>query len=232
MAEGSGGSVWRDGDVSAAMVPRAPDRSIFNSVFYEDGERLLSALELIADVYEDAGINAWTVWVPPGDTATAAGLERAGHTLDGEPRLMGTALCGLQAPAPDPGLRISEREDRVAMARMNEIAYGYPEGDFDAVAEAPMPGIRIFFAALGDQEVSTLAIWPHGSDAVVIWVATLPEARGRGIAGRLLARALAEARDQGLETTTLQSSRLGAPVYARLGYRDLGAAQIWERRAG
>ncbi|MBM3667542.1 MAG: GNAT family N-acetyltransferase [Actinobacteria bacterium] len=232
MAEGSGGSVWREGDVTAAVVPRAPDRSIFNSVFYEDGERLLASLERIAGVYADAGINAWTVWVPPGDTATAAGLERAGHALDGEPRLMGMALSGLQAPTPDPELRISEREDRVAMARMNEIAYGYPEGDFDAVGEAPMPGMRIYFATLDGEEVCTLAVWGHERDAVVIWVATLPEARGRGIAGRLLGHALADARDQGLETTTLQSSKLGAPVYTRLGYRDFGAAQIWERRAG
>jgi GNAT superfamily N-acetyltransferase len=116
------------------------------------------------------------------------------------------------------------------MARLNELAYGYPKGDFAAVAEARMPGLRIYFGDLDGEAVSTLAIWPHGSDAVVIWVATAPEARGRGISARLLAHALRDARDAGLETTTLQSTKLGNPVYAKLGYRDFGAAHMWERR--
>ena len=50
------------------------------------------------------------------------------------------------------------------------------------------------------------------------------------VASRLLAHALRQAQADGLETTTLQASKLGAPVYERLGYRDFGAAQMWERR--
>jgi GNAT superfamily N-acetyltransferase len=64
----------------------------------------------------------------------------------------------------------------------------------------------------------------------VIWVATVPEARGRGVSTRLLAHALDAAREAGLETTTLQATKLGVPVYARLGYRDFGAMHMWERR--
>ena len=101
-----------------------------------------------------------------------------------------------------------------------------------AVAKAPMPGARLWFAELGGETVSCLGVWPRESDAIVIWVATLPEARGRKIASRLLAHALRQARGDGLETTTLQASKLGAPVYERLGYRDFGAAQMWERRRG
>lgn len=230
MAEGSGGSVWEQEDVLAAIVPSAPGRSVFNSVFYRDAEPLLSSLEQIDRAYVGAGVYAWTVWVPQQDSDVAQGLERAGHKLDAEPREMGMPLSELREPEPDPGLEIREEEDYVEMARLNELAYGYPEGDFYAVAKATMPGLRIYFGAMGGETVSTLAIWPHDSDAVVMWVATAPEARGRGISTRLLAHALLDARDAGLETTTLQSTKLGNPVYAKLGYRDFGAVQMWERR--
>jgi predicted acetyltransferase len=61
-------------------------------------------------------------------------------------------------------------------------------------------------------------------------VAVVPEARGRNIAGNLLAHALADAADRGLETSTLVATRLGRPVYERLGYRSFGTLQMWERR--
>jgi GNAT superfamily N-acetyltransferase len=230
LAEGSGGATWETDGVLAAIVPAAAERSVFNSVFYSDGERLLASLEELAAAYERAGVRAWTVWVPEDDTEVAAGLERAGHLLDAEPHEMAMPLSELRQPDPDPELEIAEREDYAEMARLNEIAYGYPPGEFAAVAEATTPGMRIYFGKLDGEPVSTLAIWPHDSDAVVIWVAGVPEARGRGISTRLMARALADARDAGLETTTLQATKLGLPVYRKLGYRDFGPIQMWERR--
>ena len=35
--------------------------------------------------------------------------------------------------------------------------------------------------------------------------------------------------DRGCTTTTLIATRAGAPVYERLGYRDVGHLQMWER---
>lgn len=40
--------------------------------------------------------------------------------------------------------------------------------------------------------------------------------------------ALADARDRGRTTSSLQSSEIGFPVYRSLGYRDLCAVDIWE----
>ena len=59
---------------------------------------------------------------------------------------------------------------------------------------------------------------------------TLEAARGRGLATSLMRRALADARERGCTTTTLVATKMGHPVYARLGYRDLGRVQMWERR--
>jgi GNAT superfamily N-acetyltransferase len=230
MAEGSGGSVWQQGSVAAAIVPRAPERSVFNSVFYDDSGEMIEAIERLADVYDEAGIQAWTVWVPEADAEVSAALSDAGHVLDAEPRYMAMELAGLSEPDPDPELEIAEREDYAAMAALNEVAYGYPRGDFDAISEATGSGLRIYFGSLGGEEVATCATWRHGGDAELMWVAVAPEGRGRGVSGRLCARALADARDDGAVTTTLQSTKLGYPVYESLGYRDLGAAQMWERR--
>jgi GNAT superfamily N-acetyltransferase len=230
LAEGSGGHVVEEDGLLAAIVPAAPERSVFNSVFYEDPGVLLDSLDRLDAHYLEAGVQAWTVWVPEDETETAAALEAAGHTLDATPRDMAMAISDLREPEPGEGLEFSEREDYEAMAALNEIAYGYPPGDFAAVAEAKMPGLRIYFASVDGEEAATLAIWPHGSDAVVIWVATAPEARGRGVATRLLAHSLADAREAGLVTTTLQATKLGYPVYERLGYRDFGTTQMWERR--
>lgn len=75
-----------------------------------------------------------------------------------------------------------------------------------------------------------LATTDFEGDCGIWWVATVPEARGRGLSRDLLRVVLAEARERGLETSTLQATKLGRPVYERVGYRDLGALQMWELR--
>jgi hypothetical protein len=47
--------------VTAALVPATPDRSVINSVVYDNPELLEAALDDLAAAYEQAGIRAWTV---------------------------------------------------------------------------------------------------------------------------------------------------------------------------
>ncbi len=231
LAERSGGSVWSEDGVLAAVAPQTPGRSVFNSVFYESGERLLASLDRIGSAYDAAGVHAWTVWVPEEDRETAAGLERAGHALDAEPRAMGMPVSALRPPRQDDSVEIREELDMAEVARLNEIAYGWPPGDFQPVAAAEVPGTRAYFASIDGDTVGTVVTWDHGDDAEIVWVATLPEARNRGVSRRLTAHAVAEAEQRGRLTTTLVATRLGRPVYERVGYRDFGAIQMWERRA-
>jgi ribosomal protein S18 acetylase RimI-like enzyme len=69
-----------------------------------------------------------------------------------------------------------------------------------------------------------------GEDAFVTMVATLPHLRGRHLASDLLRAALHEARQRGQTTTSLQASKLGQGIYARLGYRPLGEVHLYEKR--
>jgi GNAT superfamily N-acetyltransferase len=232
VAESSGGSVWRGDGVVGAVVPKSPERSIFNSVFYEHGPRLVESLDPLAAAYRDAGVNAWTVWAPEGDRRTVEALEQAGHALDAEPRAMAMEISEMQAPEPDGSIEIRQDPDMAELARLNEIAYGWPPGDFSAVASASIPRSHLYFASLDGETVASTVAWDHGDDCEINWVATLPEARGRGIATQLMVRAIADAGERGRLTTTLVATKLGRPVYERLGYRDFGAIQMWERREG
>ena len=229
LAEGTGGRAWEQDGVFAALVPASPKRSFFNSVFYEDPQRLIESIDALAALYRDAGIEAWTVWVPEQDTEVADALAAAGHELDATPRAMGMPLDGLRPPDPDPELAIREEVDFELVSRLNEVAYGYAPGDFPPV-RGDQSAMRTYFGALDGETVGCAGAFTNGSDCEVVYVAVLPEGRGRGISGRLMARALADAREQGLETTTLKATKLGYPVYVKLGYGDYGTLQMWERR--
>ncbi len=232
MAESCGGSAWERRGVMASVIPQTPERSVFNSVFYEDPDALLGCLDELAGLYEEAGVRAWTVWVPEADAVAARGLEAAGHKLDAAPRAMAMATSDLREPGGEggPPIEIREELDMAELARLNETAYGYPPGDFAALADSEFPGFHLYFAALAGETVAAAGVWDHGSDGVLAWVATLPEARGKGVSRRLCAHAIAEARGREIETTTLQATKLGYPVYRKLGYRDLGVLHMWERR--
>ena len=209
---------------SAAIVPVCPDRSVVNCVSYRDAAALERALPEVADEYDRAGVRAWTVWVPAADRAAAELLAAAGHKLDGAPEAMGTSLAAVpEAEAAE------EAADSSLVGPINDAAYGL-DGSFTAALAPGLdhPGMRVY---LSGREASVVTL-DVGSDCHVGLVATVPDAQRRGLAGRLLAGALAAARERGQRTTTLIASGAGRPVYERLGYRPLGAIEMWERRAG
>jgi len=229
LADGTGGRVWEEDGVFAAIVPASPKRSFFNSVLYEDPSRMIASIDTLAGLYADAGVEAWTVWVPEQDPQVAGALEAAGHRLDATPRAMGMPLGGLNPPDPDPELEIREEPDFALVSKLNEIAYGFTPGEFPPI-RGEQPNLRTYFGAVEGETVGCAGAFIHGTDCEIVYVAVLPEGRGRGISGRLMARALEDALEQGFDTTTLQATKLGYPVYVKLGYADYGTLQMWERR--
>jgi len=227
--EGSEGARMLEPEgVCAALTPALPERSVFNSVLYETPEALAAAREGLEAAYDAAGC-AWTVWVPEADAGSAAMLEAAGHKLDATPRAMVMELADL--PEPQPGDLDWDTEVRIEdLVRINDAAYGYEAGTFARGLGSPPGTLRFYQARLQGEVASVLGTTDVDGDCGVWWVATLPEAQGRGLSKRLLHLALAEARERGCATTTLQATKLGAPVYTRLGYSDIGELQMWELR--
>jgi GNAT superfamily N-acetyltransferase len=211
-------------------ISRRPERSVFNAVLYDDADALAAALDDLRDAYDEAGVEKWTVWSPADDEATASRLQAAGHMLDSTPLAMGLELERLRQP--DPG-ELEWRADGsiAAVHRVNDAAYGWASGTFERGLGTPPPGTwRIYQAHVDGEPASVVLTTDVDGDCGVWWVGTVPEAQGRGLAGRLMGVALGEARERGMETSTLQASRMGAPVYTRLGYEDFGELRMWERR--
>jgi GNAT superfamily N-acetyltransferase len=203
-----GGSTLELPGVAAAIVPSMPERSVVNSV-----------------VYDDAGVLAWTVWVHESHTRAQRILATAGNVFDAEPMAQARELAGIEPP--DEGeLDLVEDPTPGDFDPIVAGAYGWP-GFGAAMTELPF---HPYVARHEGRPAACLGIFDHDGDAGVELVGTIPEARGRGLATKLMRRALADARDRGCQVTTLQATRAGYPVYSRLGYRDFGRVQMWERR--
>lgn len=222
--------VERDGGLVAAVLPRSPRRSVMNCMFYEDGDAVLAARDELDAAYRAAGVDAWTVWVLPGDEPIAARLRDAGHVLDGTAAAMGGVLAEMDL-APRGGADVARSDDWAAMARLNAAAYHTPEDDWVNALGDQTDALGALYA-IGDPADPDAAafISTHAGNAEVCFVATKAERRGRGLASELLRHALREAQAAGCETTTLEATKLGQPVYERMGFRVLGELQMWERR--
>ena len=80
--------------------------------------------------------------------------------------------------------------------------------------------LRHYLGYLHGKAVATASVFFYEGVAGLYCVATLPEARGKGIGSFVSAAPLIEAREEGYRIAILQSSRMGYPVYVRLGFKE------------
>ena len=215
--------------VVGGVNPRVPDRSLPNSVVYDGEADLERALPELTRAYADAGVVAWTVWVPEHHKHAQAALGGAGHVLDADPAAMVAALDDVESPRsedpePDPEPRLEH------VGRINDLAYGTGDAFQRITGTGPADPTYTYVARAGRDPVSVVVSQDLDGDCSIYCVATLPEARGRGLAAGLMRRALADGRERGCDISTLQATKLGQPVYERLGYRSFGTIGMWERR--
>jgi GNAT superfamily N-acetyltransferase len=224
-AMGRGQARWveRDG-VGALVTPFVPNRSIVNAVICQPGADLEAAYDWLSEEFAD--IEAWTVWVPDTDGEQAAFLESRGHKLDADPAMMVLDLKQFNPTGQLPEWKPALVEE---LARINDASYPWRDGSLElALLESAYDDdeFRLYITA----DSCVLGVSDCDGDAGVFFVATLPEARGRGLAGGLLAAAMVQARDRGCDISTLQATKVGEPVYARVGYQRFGSIQMWEKR--
>jgi GNAT superfamily N-acetyltransferase len=224
-AMGRRGGHWVDADgIGALVLPSVPERSVVNGVVYERGSDVTSVYDELESLY--TGVQAWTVWVPEEDTRTSEFLAARGHLHDGNPAAMALDLTTFEPPPEPPSWEHATPEQ---LGTINDAAYPWKDGSLDRAARvAVSPDDFHLYVA---EDAAVLAIRDCDGDAAVWLVATLPEARGRGLAGGLLSVAMVEARERGCDISTLQATQAGEPVYARLGYEKFGSIGMWEKRA-
>lgn len=218
--------------VVASVLPACPQRSLVNAAIYEDVGGLRTALPELTSAYDRAGVRGSTVWVLEPDPEATALLEEAGYAFDGEPAGMAMELADLGDAEPT-GLDWDSEASPEEVGRVNDVAYGYPDGEGVSAAIGTPPSfieVRSYRARVDGETACVMQAADVGSDCMISWVATLPEHRGRTLASRLLRVALGEARERGLRTSSLQASMLGRGVYERLGYHPALRLQLYERR--
>jgi ribosomal protein S18 acetylase RimI-like enzyme len=233
LGEASAGArvVEYPGGVLAAVVPARPERSVFNSVVYEDPDALLAVRDALDDGYVEAGVQAWTVWVRPEHDALRRALEAVGHSFDAQPMLMAAVIDELDL-APRATLDLEPAPTWVALARLNDRAYGIdPAGSFAAAfAGYDDPRGRLYLARVDDEAAAGVGTLNVDGTCEIVFAATAPGARGRGLCSELMRLGLREAAEAGCDVTTLEATAMGEPVYARLGYRSLGRLGMYELR--
>jgi len=127
------------------------------------------------------------------------------------------------------GLEIRVVEDEASMRTWTHIftlGYGLPIDWEELVCEIwlklgfDFPFIN-YLGYLDGEPVSTSSIFYGGGAAGIYDVATLPQARGKGLGAALTLHPLLAARKAGYRIGVLQSSDMGFNVYKKLGFRHL-----------
>jgi GNAT superfamily N-acetyltransferase len=215
------GSLHEDDGWIACVLPDVPSSSILNCVVGEPD------VEQAQAVYDAAGVPKWGVWLDSKDVAAAKRLEDAGLVLDSMPVVMGAELDAMDLQdAPE-----TQPLDLRTLGAINDRAYGYEDGRLErTLAALPPDAVDPHSIHVDGEPVAVTFTFDVGDDASVGWVATLPQARRKGLASGVIRAALRKAKERGRTSTTLWASAMGAPVYERLGYRTLGHLHLWERR--
>ena len=226
-----GRTIRREG-LLASVCPEMPHRSVFNSVVYRSSRDLEAALGDLARAYAAAGVAAWTVWTPERDAAARDALQRSGHRLDATPRAMAARLDEIDVSGGPEGLDWERAQGVEEMCAVLGQAFGWESAPAAAVFARLPRHAHIYLARLEGRAAACVVALDASGDCAMFNVGTLPQSRGRGLSTGLMRQALADARRRGCATTSLQATAMGRPVYARLGYRDLGVIEMWERRGG
>lgn len=97
-----------------------------------------------------------------------------------------------------------------------------------ALTTSPGTPLRHYLGLLDGAPVATATLVLAGGAAGIYWVATVPEARGRGIGAAMTLAALRAGRTRGEAVGVLQSTQIGHSVYRRLGFVDCPTWECFE----
>ena len=223
-----GSVLARDGLV-ASIVPTAPDSPALNAAVAIVPEAAPGALPELADVYADAGVRRWAIWVDGGARQITASLRRAGL-------MVASASPGMGAEIGSLGLDLSLASaeptgDLRTVGRINDLAYGNVDARLErTLTTLPDGAVRGYRADLNGAAGAVALALHHDGDCGVSFVATLPQARRRGLATQVMRSVLADASRNDLATVTLQATEQGERLYAQLGLHRLGNMELWEHR--
>ena len=86
---------------------------------------------------------------------------------------------------------------------------------------------RRYVGFLDGVPVATSALVLEAGVAGIYAVATIPEARGKGVGRLMTLKPLIEARAIGYRVGILQASSMGHPIYEKIGFADVGTYRLY-----
>jgi GNAT superfamily N-acetyltransferase len=146
--------------------------------------------------------------------------------------MTGMATSQLLPPRrPPPELefrRVSDEATARDLAMINGQAYGMPLDLFECMCNLHLwqPDTHGYIGYAAGKAVTCAAVLPVAGTLYVAFVATLPEAYGRGYAEAVMRHAIDQGRrDMPVTRLTLHASEMGRPLYRAMGF-DPGAKVI------
>jgi ribosomal protein S18 acetylase RimI-like enzyme len=224
---GPGSVITREGLI-ASIVPNAPDSPTLNAAVAIDADQAPSHIDDLTRRYRDAKVRRWGVWLDGRASLAAQALTNAGMVVTTASPGMGANIEDLSTTATNDKPTAADLE---TVGRVNDLAYGNYDGRLERTLK-PLPngilhGYRVDHN--GSPAAVALALH-HDDDCGISFVATVPKARRRGLASKVMRDALHAAQTHGCTTTTLQATDVGERLYRNLGYRHLCVMQLWELR--
>jgi GNAT superfamily N-acetyltransferase len=187
-----------------------------------DGGAAAATASQLTSSYAQAGVAQWAFWVPsralsldaPDEVREVGGLKRDTTTL-----VMQTNL--------PPGLRRREGVVPASIRAATQAAGDEAVPANDLGEPETVSGVTAWVMVQDDSAVAGAWSFLHEGDCGVYAVGTVPEWRRRGLARALMEHVLADARHRGARTATLQSTRMGQPLYDSLGFQPAGRYEEW-----
>ena len=180
-----------------------------------------AAASQLAPVYAAAGVPEWALWVPsyatdldaPDGVREVRGMRRDTTTL-----VMRTLLPR--------GLRQHGSVVRTSIGTATR-ATDEPVPAADIEEPEGIPNLSGW--VLLHDAVAVAGAWGflQDSDCGIYAVGTVPRWRRHGFARALVEHILADAQLRGAQTASLQSTRMGQPLYESLGFQPVGRYEEW-----
>ncbi len=201
-------------------------------VFQPPPEQMAAFIQEQIAYFQARGVKFLCWWLRPplvnADWQDA--LYAQGFTLDQGVPWMALVLDELPDTVRRPdGLEIRVVDDKAALdVWIDTFARGY---ELQPEWKEPLAGIyqalgcdlplRHYIAFLQGAPLAAASLFLAEGVAGIWNVATVKETRGQGLGSAIVWQALRDARQMGYSIAALESSKMGYPVYRRLGFRDI-----------
>ena len=228
----SGGRVLDEDGLTCLAAPH-PDPHLLNVAFATDREQPAHDLFDLARAFFARAERRFSFQALVGrDEDLVDRARRLGFVGDGEPDPLQARAAAPITPIDPPGVEIrpvldaAGVADLVLVAQAAHRAYGFPDDLFPTLFARPAaaigPHLHAVVAYANGRPVATgTVVLTHGV-SYLGWIATVPDHERGGLGSMVTAWLVARGDELGARGSVLLASPMGAPVYRRLGFVDVG----------